>query len=241
VPDCAPHGSRALALLHHDGRGHHAPAIRIIRNILLIAIAAIVILAGILAFNTFTHGSRQLQVAAIPRADIDTQGAAKRLGEAIRFRTISSHEKPEQHAEALQGMQAHIQASYPAFHAAAKREVVAKYSLLYTWEGTDPKAQPIGFLAHQDVVPVAPGTEKDWQHPPYDGVIADGYIWGRGAWDDKGNLYSMLEAAEAMAKTGFRPKRTIYFAFGHDEETAAPPAPNRSRRCWPRAASASTS
>ncbi len=87
-------------------------------------------------------------------------------------------------------------------------------------QGSDPKAQPIALLAHQDVVPVAPGTEKDWQQPPFDGVIADGFIWGRGSWDDKGNLYSMLEAAEAMAKAGFRPKRTIYFAFGHDEETA---------------------
>ena len=197
---------------------------KIIRNILLLAIAAVLILAGVLAFNTFTHGSRQLQVAAVPRAAVDAKAAATRLSEAIRFRTISSHEKPEQHAEALRGMQAHIEKSFPAFHAVAKREVVAEYSLLYTWEGTDPKndpkAQPIGLLAHQDVVPVAPGTEKDWQQPPYDGVISDGYIWGRGSWDDKGNLYSMLEAAEAMAKAGFRPKRTIYFAFGHDEETA---------------------
>ena len=117
-------------------------------------------------------------------------------------------------------MQAHIEKSFPAFHAAAKREIVGRYSLLYTWAGSDPKAQPIALLAHQDVVPVAPGTEKDWQQPPFDGVIADGFIWGRGSWDDKGNLYSMLEAAEAMAKAGFRPKRTIYFAFGHDEETA---------------------
>ncbi len=194
--------------------------IRIIRNLLLVAIAAVVILAGVLAFNTITHGSRQLQVTAVPRAPVDAPAAAARLGEAIRFRTISSHEKPDQHAEALQGMQAHIENSFPAFHAAAKREVVAGYSLLYTWEGSDPKAAPIALLAHQDVVPVAPGTEKDWQQPPFDGVIADGFIWGRGAWDDKGNLYSMLEAAEAMAKAGFRPKRTIYFAFGHDEETA---------------------
>lgn len=194
--------------------------IRIIRNLLLVAIAAVVILAGVLAFNTITHGSRQLQVTAVPRAPVDAPAAAARLGEAIRFRTISSHEKPDQHAEALQGMQAHIENSFPAFHAAAKREVVAGYSLLYAWEGSDPKAAPIALLAHQDVVPVAPGTEKDWQQPPFDGVIADGFIWGRGAWDDKGNLYSMLEAAEAMAKAGFRPKRTIYFAFGHDEETA---------------------
>ena len=110
--------------------------------------------------------------------------------------------------------------SFPAFHAVAKREIVGGHSLLYTWEGSDPAAKPIALLAHQDVVPVAPGTEKDWQQPPFDGVIADGFIWGRGSWDDKGNLYSMLEAAEQMAKAGFRPKRTIYFAFGHDEEVS---------------------
>jgi carboxypeptidase PM20D1 len=195
-------------------------AFRIIRNVLLALIAAIVVLAGVLAFNTFTHGSKQLQVAAVPRADVDAQAAAARLAEAIRFRTISSFEKPDQHAEALRGMHAHIEKSFPAFHAAARREVIADYSLLYTWQGSDTKAQPIGLLAHQDVVPVAPGTDKDWQHPPYDGIVADGFVWGRGAWDDKGNLYSMLEAAEALAKAGFRPKRTIYFAFGHDEETA---------------------
>ncbi|MEO8321436.1 MAG: M20 family peptidase [Bradyrhizobium sp.] len=195
-------------------------ALRIIRNILLLVILTVVIVAGVLAFNVVTHGSRQLQVAAVPRAPVDAQAAASRLSEAIRFRTVSSYEKPEQHAEALRGMQAHIEKNFPAFHAAARRELVAKYSLLYTWEGSDSKAPPIALLAHQDVVPVAPGTEKDWQQPPYDGVIADGYIWGRGSWDDKGNLYSMLEAAEAMAKAGFRPKRTIYFAFGHDEETA---------------------
>ena len=113
--------------------------IRIIRNILLLAIAAIVILAGVLAFNTLTHGSRQLQVAAVPRAEVDAQAAAKRLAEAIRFRTISSYEKPDQHAEALRGMQAHIEKSFPAFHAAAKREIVGRYSLLYTWAGLRPE------------------------------------------------------------------------------------------------------
>lgn len=194
--------------------------LRIIRNIVLLIVAGIVILAGVLAFNVVTRSSRQIQVAAIPRAAVDTQGAAKRLSEAIRFQTISNFLNPEQDAEALRGLEAHITASFPAFHAAAKREVIGGHSLLYTWEGADPKAQPFALLAHQDVVPIAPGTEKDWQQKPFEGAIADGYIWGRGSWDDKGNLYSMLEAAEQMAKEGFRPKRTIYFAFGHDEEVA---------------------
>src|SRR5215218_5691087 len=127
-------------------------AIKIIRNILLLLIAAILILAGVLTFNTLTQRSRQLQITAIPRAEVDAKAAATRLAEAIRFRTISSYEKPDQHADALRGMQAHIEKNFPAFHGAAKREIVADYSLLYTWQGSDAAAQPIALLAHQDVV-----------------------------------------------------------------------------------------
>lgn len=191
-----------------------------LRNGLLAAIALVVLLAAALLVNTFSETSRQIAVAPVPPAAVDTEAAATRLAEAIRFRTISSTFDPDHAAEPLRAMQAHIAASFPAFHAAATRESVGTYSLLYTWPGSDPTAKPIALLAHQDVVPVAPGTEGDWQYPPFDGVVADGFVWGRGSWDDKGNLYSMLEAAEALAKAGFRPRRTIYFAFGHDEEVS---------------------
>src|SRR4030081_172874 len=110
-------------------------AIKIIRNLLLAALAAIVVLAGVLAFNVFTHGSRQIEVAAGPRARVDAQAAAVRLSEAIRFRTISNFENPDSDADALRGLQAHIAKSFPAFHAAAKHEVLAQFSLLYSWEG----------------------------------------------------------------------------------------------------------
>ncbi|WP_322514669.1 M20 family peptidase [Rhodopseudomonas palustris] len=198
--------------------------LRWIRAVVVVAILAVAGLAAVLAYNTFRQPSRQIDVAAVPPIAVDEQGAAQRLAEAIRFRTISNFLNPEQDADALRGMQAHIAASFPAFHAAATRELVNGKSLLYTWQGsgsgTDPQARPIALLAHQDVVPIAPKTEQDWQHKPFDGVIADGFVWGRGSWDDKGNLYAMLEAAEQMAKQGFRPKRTIYFAFGHDEEVS---------------------
>ena len=55
-----------------------------------------------------------------------------------------------------------------------------------------PRCRPIILMAHQDVVPVTPGTEGDWKHPPFDGVVADGAVWGRGAIDDKGSLVGDL-------------------------------------------------
>ena len=73
-------------------------------------------------------------------------------------------------------------------------------------------------MAHQDVVPIAPGTEKNWQAEPYAGTIKDGFIWGRGAWDDKSNLIAQMEAVEMLLTAGFKPKRTVYLAFGADEE-----------------------
>ncbi|WP_315702163.1 MULTISPECIES: M20 family peptidase [unclassified Bradyrhizobium] len=193
---------------------------RIVRNVVLLVLVAIIAVLAILALNTQRQGSRQLQVTALPKISIDGEAAANRLAAAVRFRTISSYDDPEQNANAFAGLKAHIEASFPAFHAAAKQEVVAGHSLLYTWQGSDPAAKPIALLAHQDVVPIAPGTEGDWSEPPFSGSIKDGFIWGRGAWDDKGNLYAMLEAAEALAKAGFKPKRTVYFAFGHDEEVS---------------------
>ncbi len=194
--------------------------IRILRNLALLLIAAVVVLAGVLGVNALMRTSRQIDVAAAPRVGVDTDAASKRLAEAIRFRTISNFLDPEQNADAFRGMQAFMQANYPAFHAATKREVVGDLGLLYAWEGSDPKAAPIALLAHQDVVPIAPGTEGNWQVPPFDGVVRDGFIWGRGSWDDKGNLFAILEAAEQLIKEGFRPKRTIYFAFGQDEEVS---------------------
>lgn len=192
--------------------------IRLIRKLALLLIVAVVVLAGVLAANALMTKSRQIHVAALPQVAVDNDAVAKRLAEAIRFRTISSFLDPEQSADAFRGLHAFMQASYPAFHAATKREVVGNYGLLYTWQGSDPKATPAALLAHQDVVPIAPGTEGNWQAPPFDGVIRDGFIWGRGSWDDKGNLFSILEAAEQLAKEGFKPKRTLYFAFGQDEE-----------------------
>ncbi len=195
-------------------------ALRILRNLVLLLIAAAIVLATVLVANTWRKPTRQIAVAPVAPVAVDETAAAQRLGAAVKLQTIASATDADQSAEAFRALHALIAQSFPAFHAAAKREVVASYSLLYTWEGSDPKAPPFALLAHQDVVPIAPGTEGDWQVPPFSGEVKDGFIWGRGSWDDKGNLFSMLEAAEQLAKDGFKPKRTIYFAFGHDEEVS---------------------
>ena len=195
-------------------------SLSLLRNVVLALFVAIAILSVALVLNAWRKPSRQIAVAPLSPVSIDEQAATQRLGAAIRLQTIASATDADQNADVFRALHDLIARSFPAFHAAAKREIVGGYSLLYTWEGSDPNAAPIALLAHQDVVPIAPGTESDWQVPPFDGSVKDGFIWGRGSWDDKGNLFSMLEAVEQLAKENFRPRRTVYLAFGHDEEVS---------------------
>ncbi len=191
---------------------------RRLSTVLLIALGSITVLAAGLGAHTLATRSRQISVAPAPMAPIDAAAAAARLAGAIRLRTVS-HEvpSPESHA-ALLALHRYLQATFPHLHAALAHETVHEYSLLYRWEGLDPALAPILLMAHQDVVPVAPGTESAWHAEPFGGEIRDGYVWGRGTWDDKGNLMAILEAIERLTTEGFRPQRTIYLAFGHDEE-----------------------
>ncbi len=147
----------------------------------------------------------------------DVQQAAQHLGEAVRFQTVSNQDPAQNKVEEWDKLHAWLVSTYPKAHAVMRREVLGK-TLIYTWPGSDPAAQPIIVMAHQDVVPVTPGTEQDWKHQPFAGEIAEGAVWGRGSIDDKGSLVALFEALEAMAGQGFKPKRTIYLVSGHDEE-----------------------
>lgn len=188
------------------------------RKLLPVALAAASLLAATLMANTLRHGSRQIDVPPVAAAAIDSDRAAEHLAGAVRLRTISHDDRPEASAAEFVKLHAHLEQSFPHAHRAMKRELVGGYSLLYTWPGSDPDAKAVMLMAHQDVVPIAAGTEADWAVDPFAGVVKDGYVWGRGAWDDKGNLFAIFEAIEALATEGFRPRQTVYVVAGHDEE-----------------------
>lgn len=156
-------------------------------------------------------GARAEEAPTVP-------AAAERLAEAIRFPTISWEGAERFDREAFLAFHGFLERSFPRVHAELRREVVNGYSLLYTWPGKDPHRKPILLTDHFDVVPVAEETLDEWEHAPFAGAIADGFIWGRGAMDDKSGAMALLEAVENLLAQGFAPQRTIYLAIGHDEE-----------------------
>lgn len=178
----------------------------------------LLLLVAVLLFRTARFTSRQLPAEPAVRLVLDTAGAAERLAGAIRFRTISYQDSTAFDGPEFARFHDYLRSRFPRLHALLKREVTSGYSLLYEWRGTDTSLKPILLMAHQDVVPVEGGTENRWTEPPFAGRIAGGFVWGRGALDDKGNLMAALEAVERLVADGVTPRRTIYLAFGHDEE-----------------------
>ena len=161
--------------------------------------------------------SRQLVVAPTQTLAI-SRAAVEHLAEAIQLKTVVM-QTPAANAGQFVALHALIARAFPRVHRELSKEKVGEHSLLFTWRGKDDRLKPMLLMAHMDVVPVDPTTESSWHHAPFSGEIADGYIWGRGAMDDKASLVAILEAIEALLTTNFRPERTIYLAFGDDEET----------------------
>jgi len=170
---------------------------------------------------TKEFNSLQMNNVSKVEISVDSDAAAKRLSQAITYRTISNQDRSDFDEQAYKDFHKYLVETYPLVHKNLKREILGSpraFSLLYTWEGKIPSLPPVVLLAHQDVVPVVPGTEQKWQHDAYSGDIADGYIWGRGSLDDKIMILAILEAVEMQLKAGFQPTRTIYLVFGQDEE-----------------------
>lgn len=197
-----------------------------VKRILLGLGAGLILLIGVLLLRTLNYGGAPQDVPEILLPEtpaFDADRIAERLGEAIRFKTVTvaaGDPRVGQEGPWL-ALQAWLENTYPAFHGAASKETIpGGYSLLFTWTGSDPALDPILLMAHQDVVPVNIGTEGDWDAPPFSGAIQDGYVYGRGAIDDKGSMVGLFEALDALAREGFQPKRTVLLMLGHDEEVS---------------------
>ena len=188
------------------------------RRAAVIVLVLVLALLGILITRALTLPSKQIEATtAAPALTIDRNAALARFTRAVQFRTVSyGQEKPAGPVE-HDAFIAWLAQAYPRVHTSLTREVHGR-SLVFIWKGSDPALAPLLLMGHYDVVPIEPGTEAKWEQPPFGGVVANDYVWGRGTLDDKLTTISIFEASESLLTEGFRPKRTIYFAFGEDEE-----------------------
>lgn len=187
------------------------------KRILKVLMAVLLVVIAIVLFNTFTFTSKQLDIAATPAPDFAPQ-AVEHFQGAIKFKTISYADLSLFDSAEFNGFHRYLRTTYPLVHEKLTLQMPAGYSLLYKWEGNDASLAPYVLMAHQDVVPIEEASKNLWTVDPFGGEVKRDTIWGRGTADDKVNLIAIMESVEKLLAEGFQPKRTIYLAFGHDEE-----------------------
>lgn len=188
----------------------------VLKKLLYIILIAVLGLIIVILANTFMAKNFQPTGEALPLFDAP-EGSEMRLAKSIQFATIS--EKSFYQDSTFMGMQQFLRSSYPLVFENLDVMTFGEHSMVMKWSGSEPELKPLLFLGHQDVVPIELVSANEWEQPPFSGKNDGEYIWGRGAIDDKSTVLGLLESTSTLLKEGFIPKRTIYFAFGEDEET----------------------
>jgi carboxypeptidase PM20D1 len=187
------------------------------KKILLAILLLLLIFIGIIAIKTINAPNLQSKITAIPAPAL-SDDALKHFQQSISYQTVSYGDVSLWDSLPFIAFRKFLETTYPLVHQQLKREIISNYSYLYKWQGLDTTLNPFILMAHQDVVPIEESTKTQWNFEPFSGIIKDGYVCGRGTTDDKINLISILESTEKLLKENFKPARTIYFVFGHDEE-----------------------
>ena len=154
------------------------------------------------------------------RVEFDREAAIAALAALVRCRTVSDTcpaQEDDAEFEKLIGLLPQL---YPNVASACTLRRFPDRGLLYRWPGRE-AGEPAVLMAHYDDVPV---EEASWEKPPFDAVIEDGVMWGRGTLDTKVTFNGILSAAENLIAQGFQPQHDVYFAFSGCEETLGPGA-----------------
>ena len=139
---------------------------------------------------------------------LDRDGVTARLAELVR---TESENPPGNEAKAAEVVAAMCEGLGLAVE--LHEQEPGRPSVVARWGSGGPV---VGYCSHIDVVPA--GTRDDWAIPPYDAVISDGRLHGRGSSDAKGPIAAALEAVDLLQRTGFEPAGTLELALVADEE-----------------------
>lgn len=182
--------------------------------ILLVILAAIVIFIAVLLIRTAMFKPEKLPPVREFDTKVNEEKIIADMADMIRCKTVSNRDESKVDRSEFEKFQKLIAARFPLVHEKAELTHLGKTGLLFYIKGRSSE-KPSVCMAHYDVVPV---DEDAWDKPPFDAVIEDGVMWGRGTLDTKSTLCSILEAAEQLLAGGFVPKNDLYLSFSGEEE-----------------------
>ena len=142
------------------------------------------------------------------------EAAIHALAELIKCKTISYHDHTLEDDAEFEKLIAMLPSLYPRVFDVCSFNQLPDRALLLRWPGKSDR-DPSVMMAHYDVVPV---MEESWEKPPFEAIIEDGIMWGRGTLDTKVTFNAIFSAANHLIEKGFVPDNDIYFALSGGEE-----------------------
>lgn len=184
----------------------------------MIALAVILILLAVfiavLLLRAALFRPKATPAEPIAPVEFDRQAAIDALQALIRCRTVSYYDHALEDDGEFEKLIGLLPELYPNVFKVCTLTRLPDRALLFRWPGKKSEA-PSVMMAHYDVVPV---EEDGWEKPPFDGIVENGVLWGRGTLDTKATFNGVLSAANALIGQDFTPEQDIYFAFSGGEE-----------------------
>ncbi len=177
----------------------------------LVALFLCVIIVRTLGFKPPKEENREIE-----KVEIDSEAAISALAELVKCKTISRYTHEEEDDAEFEKLIALLPKLYPHVFEKCSFTQLADRGILFYWKGRS-EGEPAVMMAHYDVVPV---NEDKWDKPPFEAIIEDGVMWGRGTLDTKVTFNGVLSAANKLISEGFVPENDIYFAFSGGEEVS---------------------
>jgi carboxypeptidase PM20D1 len=198
----------------------------------IIILILIAVFTGVLLLRAALFLPKTQDIPAKQEVSLDREKAVSNLAALIRCRTVSYHDPEKEDDAEFEKLLSQLPILYPNVWKTCTFTRFPDRGILFRWKGRNEKTAGLGagesenaeasvLMAHYDVVPV---DADAWQEPPFDAVIKDGVMWGRGTLDTKVTLNGILTAADSLIATGFVPAEDIYFAFSGQEEIDGPGA-----------------
>ncbi len=184
---------------------------------LYIGAAAAGIFVLLFAFILIRAAAFRPQKQNIPNIEceeFDRDGAIEALRALIRCKTVSYYDSSLEDDGEFEKLINLIPTLYPCVHSSCEFKRLPDRALLFKWRGKSDKS-PTVLMAHYDVVPV---DDDKWEKPPFEAILEDGVLWGRGSLDTKVTFNAALYATNTLISRGYVPENDIYLAFSGGEE-----------------------
>ena len=179
-----------------------------------IILGVVVLFLAVLILRALTFKPKVQPAVSGEEISFDKDSAVSALQKLVQCKTISYNDPSLEDDKEFQKLIDLLPTLFPNVFSACSFQQLPNRALLLRWPGKT-SSEPTVLMSHYDVVPV---DEAKWEKPPFDGVIEDGVLWGRGTLDTKVTMNAALSAANELIAQGFQPENDIYFAFSGGEE-----------------------